>query len=484
MPAANKNRRNSTKLKLRTPKTRAKAPTRSKRMTTKKKAGKLSLFASFNKKRGLVLALAIVVIGVVVLSLSHAASTTEAEDWAQSPAGSVTVKSDIAGGAASSGGKYVKFSPASAPTSNYQSNLAKLIASPFRNKNEDNSKFLNTPSAQLPVQELYGPRTDYNGEISNLDPNGIGKGIGIFRATCDFSHFAYDDPIVYPGQSETAHLHMFWGNTHSNGYSTFDNLMNSGGSTCNGQELNRTSYWMPALIDGNFNVRIPNYIKIYYKSYGGSVGKTVTYPDNMMLVSNPADFMSGESMGFSCGGALTPAIPADCTGNMQMNVRFRNCWNGQDPSKYKTNYAMALYSWYSGVCPADFPIHLQNIEYLVDFTVGGGNTSSWFLSSDVDRATSTVAGTRGATIHGDWFGGWHKGTNQLWVDRCNNVASTDCETGYLGGRLPSETQYPALKFRKGFYNGVNSYPGKDLYKAICTNTAKTITKPTDLAYCR
>lgn len=465
----------------------AKAATRSsKRAVAKKSPARKAIswrfLGKFNILAVSLTAVALAIIGFIIWNAQAGSAMWEPEAWTKSSAALMPTMND----STASNGQYVQFAtPTPPPTSNnYQANLAKIMASPFRNKNEDGSKFLTTASAALPVTELYGPRIDYNGEISNLDPNGIGKGIGIFRATCDFSHFSYDDPIVFPGQPEQAHLHMFWGNTHVNAFSTYDTLINSGGSTCNGQELNRTAYWIPALIDANYNVRIPNYIKIYYKSYGSAVGPTAYYPDNMMLLANPADFASGETMGFSCNGSsLQLSIPS-CTGNLQMNVRFRNCWNGQDPSKYKDNYAMALYSWYTGICPSNFPIHLQNIEYLVDFTVDGGNSNTWFLSSDVDRASTTIPGARGGTIHGDWFGGWHKGTNKLWVDRCNNVPSTDCETGYLGGRLPSETQYPALKFRKGFYNGTNSYPGKELFKALCTNTAKQVTKPESIAYCR
>lgn len=36
---------------------------------------------------------------------------------------------------------------------------------------------------------------------------------GIFRINCDFAHSSYDDPIVYPGQNDAAHLHRFYGNT-------------------------------------------------------------------------------------------------------------------------------------------------------------------------------------------------------------------------------------------------------------------------------
>ncbi len=35
---------------------------------------------------------------------------------------------------------------------------------------------------------------------------------GAIRVSCHANHFNFDDPIVYPGQSGKAHLHMFFGN--------------------------------------------------------------------------------------------------------------------------------------------------------------------------------------------------------------------------------------------------------------------------------
>jgi hypothetical protein len=36
------------------------------------------------------------------------------------------------------------------------------------------------------------------------------------RTACQFSHMAFDDPIVYPGQPGKSHLHVFFGNTGTN----------------------------------------------------------------------------------------------------------------------------------------------------------------------------------------------------------------------------------------------------------------------------
>ena len=52
---------------------------------------------------------------------------------------------------------------------------------------------------------------------TNQQP-GPSDGTGAFRTVCDFSHMAFDDPIVFPGQPGKSHLHAFFGKlaTHMN----------------------------------------------------------------------------------------------------------------------------------------------------------------------------------------------------------------------------------------------------------------------------
>lgn len=146
----------------------------------------------------------------------------------------------------------------------YNRNLQKIKAQPWRNKNEDDSPYKNWPMAQIDqnISILFGPKQAYvdgyfaEEELFKDPPNGN------MRTGCEFSHFAYDDPIVYPGKPEAAHLHMFFGNTDVNAHTTWDTLYNSGGGTCNGGELNRTGYWVPALFDQNGNVRVPHFANI------------------------------------------------------------------------------------------------------------------------------------------------------------------------------------------------------------------------------
>ena len=71
---------------------------------------------------------------------------------------------------------------------------------------------------------------------------------GIFRINCDFSHSSYNDPIVFPGQENNAHLHRFYGNTLVDHNTNTESLLTTGESTCQGNQLNLTSYWLPALL--------------------------------------------------------------------------------------------------------------------------------------------------------------------------------------------------------------------------------------------
>ena len=379
-----------------------------------------------------------------------------------------------------------------APSTSYEANLAKLQASPYRNNLEDNSPFLKTPSAQLPKEQLYGPRSAYG----NL---GAPAGEGIFRAECEFSHFSYDDPIVYPGQPEAAHLHMNFGNTNTNAYSTYNTIINSGGSTCNGAELNRTAYWAPAVFDGEGNVLVPRRILIYYKSFGKAAGTTIPYPENMQIVAQSTVNVNGSKIdsnvaSFQCenhyGGGDNQkqnSIP-NCIGGtaadggqmlFEMNIKFPQCYSGKDPDKYIQSLTVPLNHWWSGNCPSTHPYALPNLEFRIFYDIKpGANTSKWFIASDVDRASGVANPVRGSSVHADWFGGWNKEINATWVKNCNNKPNTDCQNGLLGGNASD----PALKLHKE-YPTPAPIPAREMLSKLCTS-GKQYTKLTDAAYCR
>jgi hypothetical protein len=131
----------------------------------------------------------------------------------------------------------------------------------------------------------------------SLDP------VSAFRFVTGVIKYAQDDPLLYNGYPGASHLHEFACNTGVNAYSTFRSLRSSGDSGCG--KANRSSYWAPAMINGNGDVVTSYYWNVYYKGWpsgGGScslsgpdsthVGICVEMPNGLRFVfgmdmSNP-----------------------------------------------------------------------------------------------------------------------------------------------------------------------------------------------------
>jgi Domain of unknown function (DUF1996)/Ricin-type beta-trefoil lectin domain-like len=395
----------------------------------------------------------------------------------------------------------------------YGENLKKILAATARNTSLDNSKFLNTPMAAINTTELLGPREDYIRGDDGVIPGAPGgnpeegfptQGVGTFRVSCEFSHFAYDDPLVHPNKPGASHLHMFWGNTHVNAYSTYDTLFNSGSSTCNGMELNRTGYWAPAMFDAQGNVRIPERIIVYYKGYGLANGASQVFPPKAAMVINDKVHRAevGGAIGepnFLCSDQYRAArskgsatIPNCNEGpfrrTLEMHVKFGNCWNRQDPSN-PDNWELAKQGgWFYSDCQPG--VTTPNIHYIIAYPLAEGETTEgWYLSSDVSPENFQRTGTGGSSIHADWWGGWHPDINKQFIDNCVNLKKTGvdhgCGFGYLTDGGPDGLKPfpgPALKYRQQ-YNGPIKVPARTLFRELCdTNT--TLNSPERAALCK
>ncbi len=385
----------------------------------------------------------------------------------------------------------------------YDSNLAMIRTHSGRNMLLDESPFRDVPMDDLDISDsspLLGPRTDYldntNGNPEQAFPIEAG---GQFRTSCEFSHFAYDDPLVHPNEPGRAHLHMFFGNTDINAFSTYETMRDSGSSTCNGQELNRTGYWAPAMIDGDGNVRIPERVVVYYKGEGLSnasnypefddVGAKVYEPRMANIASQPrsvpelATFDGGEDteFNFGCTNNFSPApfatgigeIP-NCSGDywletegqqypttrtvLEMKIMFWNCYVPEGEDNDWTRWQPSgntRGSWYYSNCdgqggqaqgspPLADKDHYPNLIYFVNYVVEPGeDTSRWFLSSDVDGSdpdNPRTTGSPGSTHHADWWGAWHPDINQEFIDNCVNFNNapepSGCGSGYLSDGGP------------------------------------------------
>jgi len=369
--------------------------------------------------------------------------------------------------------------------STYAENLNMIRASSVRNTNHDNSAWRSTPMSALRIQDHFGPRSDYvaglGGNREWHTPVEFGAQ---FRTGCEFSHFAYDDPLVHPDKPGAAHLHMFWGNTDVNAFSTYETLFNSGSSTCNGQELNRTGYWAPAVFDAEGNVRIPMKITVYYKGYGQARQYSDVYPPGAAMIANvnyhtapPAGDTYSSAFSFQCTNQHRglPRTPAGNTIPVQ---------DAANPD----NWDIGVSGWGNSDCREKYTT--PNIEYIIHYPLDANETTEgWYLASDVNSSTQQRDRAAGESTHADWWGGWHPQINRTWIDNCATFfipgTPTGCGFGYLsnGGEdkrnpLPGD----ALKLRPD-YTGPIKIPARTLFSELC-NSDRTYTKAEDAAYCQ
>ncbi len=291
------------------------------------------------------------------------------------------------------------------------------------------------------------------------------NGQGQFRFWCKYSHFNYDDPIVYPGQPGKAHLHMYWGNTLANGNTTDNSLVNTGGGSCAGYEANRTAYWMPAVLDGNNKAVIPKNILMYYKTEG-TPSLTKTMPAGLKMIAGNANgntdpsLMNENGIQWQCYTGVTTytyegqTIPDTCPPNPNTSgdtypinlvaiIYFPACVavsaGGQPildtsedlarfPSNNHKDHVKYFTSNSGNPCPASHPYIMPRVSYHIEFP-GNLNYSGWHLSSD--RMSGKPIQPDGTTLHADWYGGWNSQVMEHWTRGCIQKGQ-NCSNGVLG----------------------------------------------------
>jgi hypothetical protein len=277
---------------------------------------------------------------------------------------------------------------------------------------------------------------------------------GAFRFVCTPSHNAYDDPIVYPGQPGKAHLHTFFGNTGTNANSTYQSLRTSGESSCNNL-LNRSAYWIPAMMNGSGRVVMPNLISIYYKrAPQGSKFCAPPYAQACLPLPRGLRYLFGYHMTdpaksdparmrwFNCDGAgavsgqfaTMAAALKGCPVGARVGAIIvgPNCWNGKDLDTPDHRSHMA-YQFYNGqllnpVCPSTHPYLLPFFEAAAWYTVDA-TANAWHFSSD--RMAGMPDLPAGTSFHADWFGAWDDTIQNLWTVNCIDKALS-CTGGDLG----------------------------------------------------
>lgn len=257
-------------------------------------------------------------------------------------------------------------------------------------------------------------------------------GTGAFRTVCDFSHMAFDDPIVFPGQPGRSHLHTFFGNTGVTGNSTAASIASTGNSTCRGGTVNRSAYWVPSIIDTRNGTPIrPTESHFYYKT--GSIAPSAIRPAPLglrMIAGDPKNAAPSGPFIFSCDGNdqvdghAIPNCPAGSA--VWQGIDFPQCWDGVnlDSPDHKSHMAYP-----SGrACPASHPVPIPAITFIIIYPVTETNSARhWRLSSD--NYANSLPG--GYSLHADWFHGWKQDIMDTFVRHCDQTA-LDCGSHLLG----------------------------------------------------
>jgi hypothetical protein len=298
---------------------------------------------------------------------------------------------------------------------------------------------------------------------SGVDP------VGAFRMVCGAGQLSYDDPIVYPGQPGKSHLHQFYGNLGADANSTFASLRTTGNSTCgdpnNPAAVNRSGYWMPAMLDGAGHVVKPMYVTIYYKrrpksdplctrSNPGAIGDCVGIPTGIRWITgyNMQGGTSDVQAFFFCQDSddgrvktlsselktnIADVIPVCPIGaRLTLNIRGPDCWDGKnlDSADHRSHVSHSTYVWDAALnqsydrCDDAHPYHMPLITIQAFYTVDANFAANkWHLSSD-----EMVPGARpGTTFHADYWEAWSPTIRETWEANCID-AHMSCAGGDLG----------------------------------------------------
>lgn len=171
---------------------------------------------------------------------------------------------------------------------------------------------------------------DYN--VGNV----VGRSAHGNRIFCVVSHLSYDDPIVYPGLTGAAHLHMFWGNTGTDAYSTPESLPLTGRSSCEGGTNYRAGLWIPALYNSKNEVVVPDETFIYYKKFGSdrmNFNHLQVVPQGLEMLASKDTFNYGV---YGTSLLKAESITKDGKNVLRMDLSFPSCVATHDGTRTGT----------------------------------------------------------------------------------------------------------------------------------------------------
>lgn len=265
---------------------------------------------------------------------------------------------------------------------------------------------------------------DASASVEARDPLRTGPqgNVAQFVVECEFSHLAFDDPIVWPDQPGSSHLHQFFGNVDTDADPDYDRMLGSN-TTCE-RSSDTASYWAPALLDAGEVVE-PVSMAAYYRP-GPDVDPAIVepYPAGLMMIAG--DHMATEPqpievIAWGCGsGPRREAMPPDCRPRpsdddgiavgearptLRLWITFPDCWDGQRLTTGAESDHVARSD--GGTCPESHPVPITQLQMAIDFPA-------------VDPAEVSLASGGPETAHADFWNVWEQDALENEVRRCLN----------------------------------------------------------------
>jgi hypothetical protein len=299
---------------------------------------------------------------------------------------------------------------------------------------------LTGPQINLPVTVTPYPGYSLPRVTATSDTGNRNNGEGDFREFCTFAKFDFQDPIVFPGQPEASHLHLFFGNVGVTETSTPQSIQTTGNSTCAGGTLNRSGYWVPAMIDTVTHQPVrPTELLVYYKTGLIPTSEIHPVPEGLVMVSgnakNTLPGVNPVSYGCISPTAYTQATPyiqqcPDTTYEILGDFGFQQCWDGVnlDSPDHHSHMGDPTGTYPVFHCPPDHPVALPLISYNIRWPTFPNGSANMRLSSDNYPASGLNGGYSG---HADYMVGWDRATIDKFTTYCLQ-ASADCHAYLLG----------------------------------------------------
>lgn len=288
---------------------------------------------------------------------------------------------------------------------------------------------------------------------------------GAYRFVCGGDGaLAKDDPVAFYKQPGASHLHQVWGNSVFDDDTTPADLLKNAATNCNATpySLNRSSYWMPALVHESGDVIKPDLVLVYYKRKTASskycnpasadfMGTCVGVPSQIRFIfgwdaKQPTAAPQGTHWICSTVGGhyknLDDLFNAGCGvgSDINANTIAPNCWDGKylDTPDHRSHMSYFVHDPHTGRgrCPSSHPYLIPQQENKAQYHVTAdmiGTRSDGSKYSRVRLASDAMlpGAKPGATLHADYMEAWVTSAKKMWVDHCIN-RGLDCSGGDMG----------------------------------------------------